>query len=89
MIDLLDNCQYGDYKFLLFITRAITIGLDYWPHKKTPINLITWSAFVSQWGHDFRPAYLKFLHLKSTSQNFSGLNRKCNSQSKNGYHTTA
>jgi ATP-dependent DNA helicase RecQ len=29
MIDLLDNCQYGDYKFLLFITRAITIGLDY------------------------------------------------------------
>jgi ATP-dependent DNA helicase RecQ len=65
MIDLLDNCQFGNYKFLYYLLNVCSqTGL--WRIKNLPISLITIDEAhcVSQWGHDFRPAYLKISNLK-------------------------
>jgi ATP-dependent DNA helicase RecQ len=66
MIDLLDNCQYGDYKFLYLSPERLQSDWIIDRIKKLPINLITIDEAhcVSQWGHDFRPAYLKISTLK-------------------------
>lgn len=66
MIDLLDNCQYGDYKFLYLSPERLQSDWIIDRVKKLPINLITIDEAhcVSQWGHDFRPAYLKISTLK-------------------------
>jgi ATP-dependent DNA helicase RecQ len=40
MIDLLDNCQFGNYKFL-FISWTFAVRLDYGENKNLPISLIT------------------------------------------------
>ena len=67
MIDLLDNCQFGNYKFLYLSPERLQSDWILERIKNLPINLITIDEAhcVSQWGHDFRPAYLKISHLKS------------------------
>jgi ATP-dependent DNA helicase RecQ len=80
MIDLLDNCQFGNYKFL-FISWTFAVRLDYGENKNLPISLITIDEAhcVSQWGHDFRPAYLKISNLKRIFPKFlSCFNRNRN-----------
>ncbi|MBU2060702.1 MAG: ATP-dependent DNA helicase, partial [Bacteroidetes bacterium] len=66
MIDLLDNCQYGNYKFLYLSPERLQSDWILERIKNLPINLITIDEAhcVSQWGHDFRPAYLKIALLK-------------------------
>ena len=66
MIDLLDNCQYGNYKFLYLSPERLQSDWILERIKRLPINLITIDEAhcVSQWGHDFRPAYLKITNLK-------------------------
>lgn len=66
MIDLLDNCQFGDYKFLYLSPERLQSDWIIDRIKKLPINLIAIDEAhcVSQWGHDFRPAYLKIAVLK-------------------------
>ncbi|NRT11082.1 ATP-dependent DNA helicase RecQ [Flavobacterium sp. 14A] len=66
MIDLLDNCQYGNYKFLYLSPERLQSDWILERIKRLPINLITIDEAhcVSQWGHDFRPAYLKISNLK-------------------------
>ena len=66
MIDLLDNCQYGNYKFLYLSPERLQSDWILERIKSLPINLITIDEAhcVSQWGHDFRPAYLKIALLK-------------------------
>ena len=66
MIDLLDNCQYGNYKFLYLSPERLQSDWILDRIKNLPINLITIDEAhcVSQWGHDFRPAYLKISNLK-------------------------
>jgi len=66
MIDLLDNCQYGNYKFLYLSPERLQNDWIVERIKNLPINLIAIDEAhcVSQWGHDFRPAYLKIAKLK-------------------------
>ncbi|CAM3704630.1 ATP-dependent DNA helicase RecQ [Flavobacterium chungbukense] len=66
LIDLLDNCQYGNYKFLYLSPERLQSDWILERIKNLPINLIAVDEAhcVSQWGHDFRPAYLKISELK-------------------------
>jgi len=66
MIDLLDNCQFGNYKFLYLSPERLQSDWILERIKNLPINLIVIDEAhcVSQWGHDFRPAYLKISTLK-------------------------
>jgi ATP-dependent DNA helicase RecQ len=66
MIDLLDNCQFGNYKFLYLSPERLQNEWILDRIKSLPINLIAIDEAhcVSQWGHDFRPAYLKINILK-------------------------
>lgn len=66
LIDLLDNCQYGNYKFLYLSPERLQSDWIVERIKNLPINLIAIDEAhcVSQWGHDFRPAYLKISELK-------------------------
>ncbi|WP_125722601.1 RecQ family ATP-dependent DNA helicase [Flavobacterium ustbae] len=66
IIDLLDNCQYGNYKFLYLSPERLQSDWILERIKNLPINLIAVDEAhcVSQWGHDFRPAYLKISELK-------------------------
>ncbi len=67
MITLLDNCEFGNYKFLYLSPERLQSDWIMDRIKNLPINLIAIDEAhcVSQWGHDFRPAYLKISHLKT------------------------
>ena len=66
IINLLDNCQFGNYKFLYLSPERLQNDWILERIKNLPINLIAIDEAhcVSQWGHDFRPAYLKIVQLK-------------------------
>lgn len=65
--DLLDNCKYGNYKFLYVSPERLQSDWIIERIKELPINLVAIDEVhcVSQWGHDFRPAYLKISVLKT------------------------
>lgn len=65
--DLLDNCQFGNYKFLYLSPERLQSDWILERIKNLRINLIAVDEAhcVSQWGHDFRPAYLKISALKA------------------------
>jgi ATP-dependent DNA helicase RecQ len=65
--DLLDNCMYGNYKFLYLSPERLESDWIIERIKQLPINLVAIDEAhcVSQWGHDFRPAYLKISKLKT------------------------
>ena len=67
LIDLLDNCQYGNYKFLYLSPERLEQEWVLERIKALPVSLIAIDEAhcVSQWGHDFRPSYLKIKKLKS------------------------
>lgn len=67
MINLLDNCQFGNYKFLYLSPERLQSDWILERIKHLPISLIAIDEAhcVSQWGHDFRPAYLKISQLKT------------------------
>lgn len=64
--NLLDNCMYGNYKFLYLSPERLESDWIMERIKQLPINLVAIDEAhcVSQWGHDFRPAYLKISNLK-------------------------
>lgn len=65
--NLLDNCQYGNYKLLYLSPERLQSDWILDRLKNLPINLIAVDEAhcISQWGNDFRPAYLKITNLKS------------------------
>jgi len=62
----LDNCVYGDYKFLYVSPERLQTEIFKVRVAKMKVNLIAVdeSHCISQWGHDFRPAYQKIKELK-------------------------
>ena len=64
---LLDNCQYGNYKFIYLSPERLQTDWILDRIKQLPISMIAIDEAhcVSQWGHDFRPSYLKISNLKT------------------------
>lgn len=56
---LLDNCVYGDYKFLYLSPERLQQEIIKERIKQMNVNLIAVDEAhcISQWGNDFRPAY--------------------------------
>ena len=66
---MLDNCIYGNYKFLYLSPERLQQDLVQERIKQMNVNLIAVDEAhcISQWGHDFRPAYRE---IKSLSCKF-------------------
>ena len=66
LLILLDNCVFGNFKFLYISPERLQNDFVLDRIKNLPINLIAIDEAhcVSQWGHDFRPAYLQIDKLK-------------------------
>ena len=64
--DLLDNCLYGNYKFLYLSPERLRQGIVRDRIHRMNVNLIAIDEAhcISQWGHDFRPAYLECSKLR-------------------------
>ena len=62
----LDNCIYGDYKFLYISPERLGTDLFRVRVAKMNVNLITVDEAhcISQWGYDFRPSYLNISELR-------------------------
>jgi len=62
----LDNCVYGNIKFLYISPERIHTTIFEERYKKMNVNLIAVdeSHCISQWGYDFRPAYLNITKLR-------------------------
>jgi ATP-dependent DNA helicase RecQ len=62
----LDNCIYGDYKFLYISPERIHTEL--FKRKLPAMNVcmlvVDESHCISQWGYDFRPSYLHIAELR-------------------------
>ncbi len=64
--NLLDNCAFGGYKFLYVSPERLQQDWVLERIKNLNVNLVAIDEAhcISQWGHDFRPAYLKIAALK-------------------------
>ncbi|MBO0323434.1 RecQ family ATP-dependent DNA helicase [Muricauda sp. CAU 1633] len=69
--DLLDNCLYGNYKFLYLSPERLQQSLIQERIQEMDVNLIAIDEAhcISQWGNDFRPAYLECSILKELIPN--------------------
>ncbi len=63
----LDNCIYGDIKFLYLSPERLGTELFKTRLQKMKVNLlaIDEAHCISQWGYDFRPSYLKIAEIRT------------------------
>ena len=63
----LDNCIFGNYKFLYISPERLDTELFRAKLKSMKVSMITVdeSHCISQWGYDFRPAYLKIADVRT------------------------
>ncbi|WKX75626.1 RecQ family ATP-dependent DNA helicase [Zobellia laminariae] len=66
LLDLLDNCLYGGYKFVYLSPERLQQELVQEKIRQMNVNLVAIDEAhcISQWGHDFRPAYLECAELR-------------------------
>ncbi|MEM9649593.1 MAG: ATP-dependent DNA helicase RecQ [Bacteroidota bacterium] len=69
--DLLDNCLYGNYKFLYLSPERLQQSIVQERIKQMDVNLVAIDEAhcISQWGNDFRPAYLECTVLRDLAPN--------------------
>lgn len=62
----LDNCIYGDFKFLYVSPERLKteIFLERAKHMNISLLAIDEAHCISQWGYDFRPPYLQIAEFK-------------------------
>ena len=62
----LENCIYGDYKFLYVSPERIATPAFQAKAKRLNLSLVAIDEAhcISQWGYDFRPSYLKIASLR-------------------------
>lgn len=63
---ILDNCVYGDVKFLYIAPERIDSELFRTRFAKMRVSLLAVDEAhcISQWGYDFRPSYLRIARLR-------------------------
>ncbi len=63
---ILDNCIYGSTKFLYVSPERLKTEIFIERMKKMDVSMVAIdeSHCVSQWGHDFRPAYLEISKIR-------------------------
>lgn len=63
---ILDNCIFGRTKLLYLSPERLTTDLARARIKRMPVNLLAVDEAhcISQWGYDFRPAYLRIAELR-------------------------
>lgn len=68
---VLDNCIYGNYKFLYVSPERLKTELFIERFKKMKVNLIAIDEAhcISQWGYDFRPPYLEIANIREFHPN--------------------
>jgi ATP-dependent DNA helicase RecQ len=64
---LLDNCVYGNVKFLYLSPERLTTELARERIRQMPVSLlaIDEAHCISQWGYDFRPPYLQIAEIRA------------------------
>lgn len=67
IIVTLENCIFGNYKFLYISPERLDTEIFRTKLQKMKVCMITVdeSHCISQWGYDFRPAYLKIAEIRS------------------------
>lgn len=66
IIVALENCIFGDYKFLYISPERLDTEIFQAKLRSMKISMITVdeSHCISQWGYDFRPAYLNIANIR-------------------------
>ncbi|CDA82762.1 aTP-dependent DNA helicase RecQ [Bacteroides sp. CAG:754] len=66
IITALENCIFGDYKFLYISPERLDTEIFRIKLRSMKVSMITVdeSHCISQWGYDFRPAYLKIAEIR-------------------------
>ncbi len=68
IIGTLENCIFGDYKFLYVSPERL--GSDLFQTKLQAMNVsllvVDEAHCISQWGYDFRPAYLQIAEVRES-----------------------
>ena len=66
IVTALENCIFGDYKFLYISPERLGTEIFRIKLRSMKVSMITVdeSHCISQWGYDFRPAYLKIAEIR-------------------------